>query len=168
MKLSFKHFVIISIVLALGVAFAISLSTKPTAPAVEFTSLEGKKVALQSLRDKVVLVNFWATDCPGCVVEMPQLMQTYKKYQSRGLEVYAVAMSYDPPNYVMAYAKNNALPFPVALDPQGQLAKAFKGVQLIPTTFVIDKQGRIIQQTVGVLDFNKLHALLDKELKPAL
>ena len=168
MKLPIKYLVVISIVIALAIAFVISLSTKPVAPAVEFTSLEGKKVALQSLQGKVVLINFWATDCPGCVVEMPQLVQTYKKYQSHGLEVYAVAMAYDPPNYVMAYAKNNGLPFPVALDPQGQLAKAFKGVQLIPTTFVIDKQGKILQQTVGVLDFNKLHALLDKELKPAL
>ena len=166
MKVSWKFLLGGAAIVALLAGFAVFLSTKPPAPPVEFTSLKGEKIALENLRGKVVLVNFRATDCPGCVVEMPQLVDTYKKYKDRGLETVAVAMSYDPPNYVLAYASDKGLPFPVALDPQGQLAKAFKDVQLIPTTFVIDKQGRILQQTVGVMDFPKLHALLEQELKP--
>lgn len=166
MKVSLKSLIGGVAVVALLAGFAAFLTTKPPAPSVEFTSLKGEKISLDSLRGKVVLVNFWATDCPGCVTEMPQLVDTYKKYQAQGLETIAVAMSYDPPNYVVAYAANKGLPFPVSLDPQGQLAKAFKDVQLIPTTFVIDKQGRILQQTVGVMDFSKLHSLLEKELKP--
>jgi peroxiredoxin len=166
MKLPLKSVLAGTVIIALVAGFFISLSAKPTAPSVEFTSLKGEKIALDSLRGKVVLVNFWATDCPGCVVEMPQLVQTYQKYKNQGLETIAVAMSYDPPNYVLAYAANKSLPFPVSLDPQGQLAKAFKDVQLVPTTFVIDREGRILQRTVGVLDFPKLHVLLERELKP--
>ena len=167
MKLKSKSLLAGIVIIALIAGFVVSLSIKPTAPSVEFTSLKGEKIALDNLRGKVVLVNFWATDCPGCIAEMPELIQTYQKYKSRGLETIAVAMYYDPPNYVSTYATDKVLPFPVSLDPQGLLAKAFKDVQLTPTTFVIDKEGRILQRTVGVLDFPKLHTLLEKELKPS-
>ena len=73
----------------------------------------------------MVLLNFWATDCVVCVKEMPRLVQTYRKFASHDFEMIAVAMRYDPPNYVLRYAEKNALPFKVALDPMGELAKAF-------------------------------------------
>jgi len=167
MKLSLKSLLSAAAGIALIGGLVFFLTTKPTAPSVEFTSLKGEKIALDKLRGKVVLVNFWATDCPGCVTEMPQLVQTYQKYKDRGFETIAVAMSYDPPNYVVSYATNKGLPFPVSLDPQGELAKAFREVKLVPTTFIIDKDGHILQRTVGELDFSKLHVLLDKELKPS-
>lgn len=165
MKLSAKSLIAAIAIIALVGGFVATLASKDTAPAVQFTSLKGEKIALDSLRGKVVLVNFWATDCPGCVTEMPKLVQTYQKYKDHGLATVAVAMDYDPPNYVLAYAEKNALPFPVALDPSGNLAKAFKDVKLIPTTFVIDKQGRILQRIVGEPDLPTLHALIEKELK---
>ena len=165
MKLPVKSLLITAAIIALVGGFVASLSAKPAAPAVQFTSLNGDKVSMADLRGKVVLVNFWATDCPGCIAEMPDLIKTQQKYQTAGLTTVAVAMSYDRPDYVVAYTQKNALPFFVTLDPTGQLSKAFKNVQLTPTTFVIDKQGRILQRTVGVLDFPKLHALIEKELK---
>ncbi|MES2353240.1 MAG: TlpA disulfide reductase family protein [Pseudomonadota bacterium] len=167
MKLSLKSLFAAAVGVALIAGLGFFLTTKPSAPSVEFTSLKGEKIVLDKLRGKVVLINFWATDCPGCVTEMPQLVQTYHKYKDQGLETIAVAMSYDPPNYVLSYAADKRLPFPVSLDPQGELAKAFKDVKLIPTTFIIDKDGHILQRTVGELDFSKLHVLLDKELKPS-
>ena len=165
MKLSVKSLLAGVAIIALVTGFVATLSAKPMAPSVHFTSLSGEKVALDDLRGKVVLVNFWATDCPGCVAEMPDLIKTQQKYQAAGLTTVAIAMPHDRPDYVMAYTQKNALPFVVTLDPTGQLGKAFKDVQLTPTTFVIDKQGRILQRTVGVLDFPKLHALIEKELK---
>jgi glutathione peroxidase-family protein len=66
---------------------------------------------------------------------------------------------------VLAYTEKNKLPFFVTLDVSGEHARDFKDVQLTPTTYVIDKQGHIIQRTVGELDFPKLHALIEKELK---
>lgn len=158
---------VLAIALAAAIAAAAVLVQKPAAPAVTFTSLSGQKIPLESLRGKVVLVNFWATDCPGCIKEMPAIIQTYNKYQGQGLEAIAVAMSYDPPNFVLTYTEKNALPFKVALDVGGEIAHAFGDVRLIPTTFVIDKHGAIVQQTVGESDFAKLQGLIEQKLKEA-
>lgn len=92
------------------------------------------------------------------------MVETYNKYKDRGLDFVAVAMSYDPPNYVLNYAQTRQLPFTVALDSQGEVAKSFGDVQLTPTTFVIDKEGRIIKRYVGEPDFAALHQLLEKAL----
>ncbi|RZI43863.1 TlpA family protein disulfide reductase [Herbaspirillum sp. HC18] len=141
-----------------------TLSSAKPAPEVTFTSLAGEKISMQSLRGKVVMVNFWATSCTTCVKEMPEMVQTYNKYKDKGLDFVAVAMSYDPPNYVVNYAQTRSLPFTVALDTQGNLAKSFDDVKLTPTTYVIDKEGRIIKRYVGEPDFAALHQLLEKAL----
>ncbi|RJG07755.1 TlpA family protein disulfide reductase [Noviherbaspirillum cavernae] len=141
-----------------------SVSQRTTAPDVTFTSLNGEKTSMQSLRGKVVMVNFWATSCATCVKEMPDMVQTYNKYKDKGLDFVAVAMSYDPPNYVLNYAQTRNLPFKVALDTQGDLAKSFGDIKLTPTTFVIGKDGTIIKRYLGEPDFNALHQLLEKEL----
>lgn len=141
-----------------------SFSSKSSAPDVTFTSLTGEKVSMQSLRGKVVMVNFWATSCTTCVHEMPQMVQTYNKYKDRGLDFVAVAMSYDPPNYVLNYAQTRNLPFKVALDTKGDLAKSFGDVKLTPTTYVIDKNGNILKRYVGEPQFAELHQLLEKAL----
>ncbi|MFP5419534.1 MAG: peroxiredoxin family protein [Gammaproteobacteria bacterium] len=163
MKLA-KPILIAVAVLALAGALFYALMDKPRAPAATFTTLEGQSIALADLRGKVVLVNFWATSCPGCIKEMPGMIETYKTYKDRGFEIVAVAMSYDPPNYVASFVKTRQLPFPVALDVNGEHARAFGNVQLTPTTFIIGKDGRILEQKLGELDFTRLTALLDKEL----
>jgi peroxiredoxin len=134
------------------------------APGVTFTSLTGERIAMPELRGRVVLVNFWATDCPVCVKEMPRMVTTYNKYGKRGLEFIAVAMRHDPPNYVISYTEKNALPFKVALDPLGETAKAFGNVQLTPTTIVIDRHGNIVSRILGEPDFAKLEALIERKL----
>lgn len=151
-------------VLAIAGALFFALMDRPSAPAVTFTTLEGKPIVLDELRGKVVLVNFWATSCPGCIKEMPDMVESYKLYKDRGFEIIAVAMSYDPPNYVLNFVQTRQLPFPVALDVDGEHARAFGNVQLTPTTFIIGKDGRILEQKLGELDFVRLNALLDREL----
>lgn len=152
------------VVAALAVVGYLSLSRTKPAPEVTFSSITGEKLPMQSLRGKVVMVNFWATSCTTCIKEMPAMVETYNKYKSRGLDFVAVAMSYDPPNYVLNYAQTRQLPFHVALDVQGEVAKSFGDVQLTPTTFVIDKDGQIIKRYVGEPDFAALHQLLEKAL----
>lgn len=152
------------VVVAIAVVGYFSLAAKEAAPNVTFTGLDGEKITSQSLRGKVVMVNFWATSCSTCIKEMPQMVETYNKYKGKGLEFVAVAMSYDPPNYVLNYAQTRKLPFKVALDVQGDLAKAFGDVKLTPTTFVIDKSGNIIKRYVGEPEFDALHRLLEKAL----
>lgn len=159
-----KPAVIGAAVLAIaGIGFA-AFSQQQQAPDVTFISIDGQKISSHDLRGKVVMVNFWATSCATCVKEMPQMVETYNKFKQDGLEFVAVAMSYDPPNYVLNYAQTRQLPFKVALDAQGELAKQFGDVKLTPTTYVIDKNGKILKRYVGEPEFAELHQLLDKAL----
>jgi peroxiredoxin len=160
-----KPAVIGAAVLAIaGIGFA-TFSQQQQAPDVTFISIDGQKISTQDLRGKVVMVNFWATSCATCVKEMPQMVETYNKFKQDGLEFVAVAMKGDPPNYVLNYAETRKLPFKVALDSGGDLAKQFGDVSMTPTTFVIGKDGKILKRYVGEPDFVALHALLQKSLK---
>jgi peroxiredoxin len=161
----FRIVILLVVALAAGLAlFAVVFEQAP-APPVTFVTLKGEHIAMNSLRGKVVLIEFWATDCATCVREMPQLVATYNKYRAQRFETIAVAMKYDPPNYVVAYNDRNRLPFKVALDPMGDLAKAFGDVKLTPTTFVIDKRGAVVARMLGERDFGKLNTLLEEKLK---
>jgi peroxiredoxin len=149
---------------ALAVGGYFTMATRQAAPDVTFISLSGQKISSQSLRGKVVLVNFWATSCATCVKEMPQMIETYNQFKGQGLEFVAVAMKYDPPNYVVNYTDVHKLPFIVAIDSGGDIAKAFNDVALTPTTYLIGKDGKVLKRYVGEPDFPALHALLQKEL----
>ena len=151
-------------ILALLVFLGLSLSNKTQAPNITFTTIDGKKISMTDLKGKVVLVNFWSTDCLACVREMPDLVNTYNRYKDKGLTVIAVAMYYDPPAQVLNYTKQKALPFPVMHDGFSEVTEAFGGVNLTPTAFIFDKKGHRLQRTIGELDFAKLHQLLNIEL----
>lgn len=131
------------------------------APNFTYTLLDGTKGDTQGLRGKVLLINFWATSCVTCVAKMPQLVETHRKFAPRGFETLAVAMQYDPPAYVANFAETRRLPFGVVIDNTGAIANAHGPVTLTPTTFLIDKRGRIVKRYVGEPDFAALHALVD-------
>lgn len=152
---------------ALGLSGLAACSTRDSAPNSRFLLLDGNTLDSAALKGKVTLVNFWATTCTTCVQEMPELVSTYRKYQARGLETVAVAMSYDPVEWVLNFSKTRQLPFKVALDPKGELAQQWGEVKLTPTTFVIDKQGQIVKRYVGAPDFAALHQLLEQLLAQA-
>ncbi len=137
------------------------------APASTFVLLDGSRQNTQDLQGKVTLVNFWATSCVTCVAEMPKVIATYDKYKARGYDTLAVAMSYDPPAYVVNYAETRKLPFKVAIDNTGAVAKAWGDVQLTPTSYVVDKHGSIVKRYVGEPDFAELHKLIEKLLAEA-
>jgi peroxiredoxin len=158
--------VVAAVVLAaLGLGGYAALNKRETAPEVTFLSIKGEKITPDQLRGKVVMVNFWATSCTTCVAEMPQMVDTYNKFKANGLEFVAVAMSYDPPNYVVNYAETRKLPFKVALDTDGAAAKAYGNVAMTPTTFVIGKDGKILKRYLGEPDFPALHKLLAESLQ---
>ena len=137
------------------------------APPIAYTLLDGRQGNLEELRGKVVLVNFWATSCTTCVKEMPQIVATHQKFKPRGYETLAVAMSYDPPAYVANFAESRKLPFAVAIDNTGAIAKSFGDVRLTPTTYLINKRGEIVKRYVGEPDFGALHELVEKLLAEA-
>lgn len=139
---------------------ACSWEAHPTVPDLPFTQLDGSQHKLSDLRGKVMLINFWATSCSTCVKEMPDIVATHRRFEAQGLETLAVAMQYDPPAYVMSFARTRALPFRVVMDHDGALAQAFGPVQLTPTTFVVNRQGEIVKRYIGEPDFKALDELL--------
>lgn len=134
------------------------------APSSTFVLLDGSQQTTADLRGKVTLVNFWATSCTTCVAEMPDIVRTYDKYRAQGFETLAVAMSYDPPSYVVNFAETRKLPFKVAIDNTGAVAKAWGDVRLTPTTYIVNKRGEIVKSYVGAPDFPALHQLIEKLL----
>lgn len=137
------------------------------APALNVTTLTDENISLQQLQGRPVLVTFWATSCPGCVKEMPHLVELYKEMGPQGFEIIAIAMAYDPEEQVREMVRLKRLPYKVALDSSGTAAQAFGDVKLTPTTFLINPNGRIVQQTLGEMDMgalrNRILGMLQKK-----
>ena len=162
-----RKITVFAIVLALGALTAGVYAgwNRPTMPAdVTFIGVRGDQFSMSSMKGKVVLINFWATSCSVCIAEMPKMVQTFEKYREQGLETVAVAMSYDPPDRVFAYAQRNKLPFHVTLDIFGKAMQAFGGIRGTPTTFLVDRHGKIVQRIEGEPDFAKLGLSIEREL----
>ncbi|PZP90972.1 MAG: thioredoxin [Variovorax paradoxus] len=152
---------LVAVVVMLTLAGCLNSSA---APQSSFTLLDGSTRSTADLKGKVALINFWATSCTTCVAEMPMLVSTYEKFRGRGYETIAVAMSYDPPTYVVNFAQTRKLPFPVAIDNTGAVAKAWGDVKLTPTTFLANKRGEVVKRFVGKPDFAELHQLIERLL----
>ena len=161
-----KQIVIASIVAACAVlGGAYFLSSANVAPASTFVLLDGSQKQTTDLKGRVTLVNFWATSCVTCVAEMPKIIATYEKYKGQGYGTMAVAMSYDPPSYVVNYAQTRKLPFDVAIDNTGAVAKAWGEVGITPTSYLVNKRGEIVKRYVGEPNFTELHQLIEKLLQ---
>ena len=154
-----------AVMLAVGAAiFWPGAMTNSVAPNSNFVLLDASKTTTSDFKGKVTLVNFWATSCVTCVAEMPKMIATYNKYHPKGYDMVAVAMAYDPPSYVVNYAQTRNLPFKVAIDNTGAIAKDWGDVKLTPTTYLLDKNGVIVKRYVGEPNFVELHALIEKLL----
>jgi peroxiredoxin len=161
-----KHIVVASIVAAVAlVAGGLLLSHSNAAPASTFVLLDGSQKPSADLKGKVTLVNFWATSCVTCVAEMPKLVSTFEKYKSQGYSTVAVAMAYDPPSYVVNFVQTRKLPFEVAIDNTGAVAKAWGEVGITPTSYLINKRGEIVKRYVGEPNMPELHQLIETLLK---
>ena len=130
------------------------------APAVTLKTLRGEAVELAELRGKPVLVTFWATTCPGCMKEIPHLVELHEDFHDRGLSIFGVAMAYDPPNQVVEFTESRGLPYRIALDIEGKVAQAFGDVMLTPTTFLIAPDGRIVMHKIGRFDTDKVRSMI--------
>ena len=158
-KFSVIVFILISIML-------IFMSTqKKVVPQIDMLTISGETISTKDLIGSVYLVNFWATDCPGCIEEMPDLIDTFNKYKDNNFTIIAVSMFYDPPSRVLSYTEKNKLPFPVTLDLDKNIMNSFDNIKLTPTSVLIDKKGRVINTIIVVLDFQELHEKIDQMLK---
>ena len=160
-----KNGIVLTIVAACALMTGILFwGGKTAAPDSTFVLLDGSKKQTSDLRGQVVLVNFWATSCVTCVAEMPEMVRTFEKYKGKGFGTVAVAMQYDPPSYVVNFVNSRKLPFDVAIDNTGAVAKAWGEVQITPTTYLLNKRGDIVKRFVGNPNFAELHVLIDKLL----
>lgn len=155
---------VLYVCLALGICLSFWGCSSKNAPESSFVLLDGTTLTARQLQGKVSLINFWATSCTTCVAEMPELISTHNKYHARGYETVAIAMSYDPPSYVVNFAESRQLPFKVAIDNTGGVAREWGDVQLTPTTFLVNKRGEIVKRFVGNPNFDELHKLIEKLL----
>ncbi len=149
------------VVIVAGLPACQPLQELDKAPAISLQLIDGRKISLQQLQGRPVLITFWATTCASCRKEMPHLIALYNELAPKGLEIIGVAMSYDPPNQVVALSKRLQIPYPLALDVEGNIALAFGDVNLTPTSFLIGPDGSIVQHDVGIMDMNGLRKRIE-------
>jgi peroxiredoxin len=128
---------------ALGVA-----SMNEAAPRFHVTTLDGAPVTPDSLRGKVVLLNFWATWCPPCRVEMPGFQDVYEEHRADGFEVLGISTDRGGPGSVLEFLRDREITYPVAMA-NADIVDDFGGARVLPTSFLIDREGRIRHEVRG-------------------
>lgn len=134
-----------------------------TAPPVHLTTLAGEPISLENLRGRVVLLNFWATWCPPCRYEMPGFQKVYDAKRERGFVVLGVSLDATGRDGVANFLQERGITYPVAMA-TGKIVNDFGGVNLLPTSFLIDRQGRIRNEVRGVFTQIALHQAVDRLL----
>ena len=145
---------------------AVLTACKPTAPAFRLPEIEtAQMMDERNFIGKTTLLNFWYPSCPGCVKEMPMLIDLHNKYANNAnFQTIAISLNLNSEAEVKAYIQQYKLPFAVAYDKDKKAQTAYN-VTLAPMTFVIDKQGKIVKQYLGEPDWAELQGVLDKALK---
>jgi len=124
-----------------------------------------ENLTLSELRGKVVFLNFWATWCPPCRDEMPSMESLYGRYKEKGLEIVAVNMR-ESQELVHAFMSDYGLSFPAVLDINGGVSTGY-GIQAIPTSFILNREGQIVARLVGSIDWDspQIHAVFESLLR---
>jgi len=133
-----------------GPASETASPTSRTVRAADFRlpDLEGNWQRLSHFRGQVVLLNFWATWCPPCRAEMPSMETLYQTYRDQGFVILAVSSDVQSIAIIQPFLEQYRLSFPVLLDPKGQVTGTY-GVRSLPTTYLLDRQGRVVSREIG-------------------
>jgi thiol-disulfide isomerase/thioredoxin len=140
-----------------------ALANRVPAPEFSLTDLEGKPLQLTAFRGKIVLLDYWATWCAPCKIEVPHLVELQKKYGSQGLQIIGISMD-DDSAPVETFARDLAINYPVALG-NAPLAQSYGGVLGLPVAFLIDRNGRIVKRMDGDAKFQGLDSEIARLLK---
>src|SRR5499427_10562715 len=132
------------------------------APGFRLNDLDGKPVSLADAKGKVVLLNFWATWCGPCRAEIPDLVDLQKRYGDN-LSIIALATEEDDADEVRRFVRHSGINYRVAMA-SDDVVRAYGGVAALPTSFIIDRQGRVVQKHVGLND----PTLYERELRVML
>ena len=139
---------------ALMLMVALAGCSTPPSPASDvpqfaLTSLEGKTVAMKDLGGRVVIVDFWATWCGPCREEIPHLNELYSELKGKGLEIVGISMDSDGTDGVKDFAREFRIQYPIVMGDE-KVAESFGGIMGLPTTFIIDRKGRIAKKYIGL------------------
>lgn len=130
-------------------------------PAYAATNVDGSKFDLAARRDKIVLLNLWATWCGPCRYEIPELQSIHDKYAARGFEVIGVSVDEGSADAVKEFIAERKMTYPQVLDPEGQLATLLQ-TSVLPTSVMLDRTGKIVWKKFGAIEAN------DAELEAAI
>jgi len=133
------------------------------APSFTLQDLNGKTVSLSDFKGKVVILDFWATWCPPCVVEIPHFIELYKQYKDQGFAMVGISLDREGIGVVESFARKYQVNY-LILMADSQVANAYGGITGIPTTFVIDPAGNIRQKYIGYRD----KAVFEADIKALL
>jgi len=131
-----------------------------TAPSFTLIGLDGKTYKLQDFRGKEVVLNFWATWCPPCKLEMPLLQATSEHFKAQNVVVLGINDKEDL-SVIMPFIQDRKVTFPILLDPTEGTFANYQAYRL-PTTYFIDKKGRLVDENVGPLTETTMTRYLDK------
>jgi peroxiredoxin len=131
------------------------------APDFELTTLDGKKVKLSDYRGKKVVLNFWATWCPPCKAEIPDLEKFYSDFKDRDIVILGVDLTQSEKSQesVSMFAGNYGITYPILLDKEGTANETYQ-VSAIPTSYIIDTKGVIVNKVVGPMDYETMKGML--------
>jgi peroxiredoxin len=140
----------------------VSPGGKP-APSFTLQDLNGKQVSLSDFEAKVVILDFWATWCGPCVVEIPHFVELYEQYKDQGFAMVGISVDRKGASVVKSFAQKHQVNYPILMT-DGQVEKAYGDITGIPTTFVIDSAGKIRRKYVGYRD----KAVFEADIKALL
>lgn len=128
-----------------------SINADSGAPDFTLKNQHGEKISLSDYRGKVVILNFWATWCPPCKAEVPGFVKMYNEHKDDGLVILGVSLDRDGWQSVAPFIRNHQVSYPVVIGNR-DVVDAYGNIQSIPTTFVLDKQGKVQRKYVGLRD----------------
>lgn len=158
MKIFNRHILlIIGLLAGLFIINLLTNNSQKMMPELTFSDIDGQQHTLAQYQGKPILVTFWATDCPGCIQEMPELITLYNSYSSQGLTMFGIAMAHDSLDHIKAMRIKRKLPYLISWDQDSNIARAFDNVRVTPTHFLIAPNGEIVMRKIGGLNMDRLH-----------